>query len=187
MTARIVLHLRSRRVPSSAAALAAVACALWPVGLLVDGPADPRLVALAVAGGVTAGSVGLAGQDPDLDRTAALRWAPRRAVHLLAVGATVAAVLLLVGAVGVQLGTVEVLLRTCAGAAGLVGLGAALWGARQAWLLPLGWFAVVVFAPVRDGFPDWVLAPPGSTAASWTAAVLLTAGTATYAVFGPRR
>ncbi|WP_338315517.1 hypothetical protein [Streptomyces bohaiensis] len=187
VTAGTVLHLRSRRVPAAALLLAVTAGAVWGVGRFGDGAADPRLVALAAAGGVSAASVGLAGQDPALDRTAALRWVPRRAVHVVLVAAAVALALLVAGAPGAQLGPWEVLVRLCAGSAGLVAFAAACWGAQHAWVLPLGWFAVVLFVPVRQGFPDWILAPPGDGAAAWTAIVLLAGGTATYAVLGPRR
>jgi hypothetical protein len=33
----------------------------------------------------------------------------------------------------------------------------------------------------------WMLLPPGAATATWTALVLMAAGTATYAVAGPRR
>ena len=83
----LTLYARSRQVPASFAAVVISAMAVW--ALAPDGnagPGDLRLPTLALAAGVTAASVGLGGQDFALDRTAAIRWAPRRAVHVLLIG-----------------------------------------------------------------------------------------------------
>ncbi|SCE04284.1 MULTISPECIES: hypothetical protein [unclassified Streptomyces] len=75
MTNGLLLYGRSRGVPAAAGVLLVTAALLGVFGPRA-GAADPRLLALAAAAGVTAASAGLAGQDPDLDRTAALSWPP---------------------------------------------------------------------------------------------------------------
>lgn len=181
-----LLYARSRRLPAAAAALLVTATLLGAAVAMGDGATDPRLIALAVTVGVTAAAPGLGGQDADLDRTAAIRWAPRRAAHVLLIAAAVAGTLLAAQAAGQQ-PTAAFLLRGSAGLAGLAALGAVLFGAAHAWLPPVGWLAVTLFAPHRpDGVTGWLLAPPESGAAAWTGAVLLATGTTLYAVFGPR-
>ncbi|GGY00957.1 hypothetical protein [Streptomyces minutiscleroticus] len=185
----LVLHARSRQVPASAAAVLAAALAVW--FLAADGGStDPRLSVLALTGAVAAASVGLGGQDVALDRTAAVRWVPRRAAHVLAIGAVAAGALLTVRAAGADLGTASVLLRNSAGLTGLAAAGAVLCGAAYAWTLPLGWLAPLLFAPPAPEGPmqvlTWMTLPPHTAAATWTALVLGVAGTVAYAVVGPR-
>jgi hypothetical protein len=136
-------------------------------------------------------SVGLGGQDLALDRTAAIRWIPRRAAHVLLAGAAVAGVLLTVQTMGVSMATTAFVVRNSAGLMGLVALGAALSGSQYAWTLPFAWLSFVFFAPPPTSVPMqavmWMLLPPGTTAATWTALVLAVAGTTAYAVAGPRR
>ncbi|MFF4019251.1 hypothetical protein [Streptomyces sp. NPDC001843] len=69
------------------------------------GPGDPRLPVLVLATGATAFSIGLGGQDLALDRTAAIRWVPRRTAHVLLAGAVVAAALLTVQTMGASTAT----------------------------------------------------------------------------------
>ncbi|MDF6021270.1 hypothetical protein [Streptomyces sp. JH34] len=185
----LVLYARSRQVPASAAAVLAAALAMW---ILARGEGtDPRLPVLALTAAVTAASIGLGGQDSALDRTAAVRWRPRRAVHVLLIGAVVASVLLAVRAMGADVGTTAFVVRDSAGLAGLAAVGAVLCGAQHAWTLPVGWLTLALFpATLPEGVHEilaWLLLPPGTAAATWVAVTLAVTGIVAYAVVGPRR
>ncbi|MDR6978379.1 hypothetical protein J2X68_005105 [Streptomyces sp. 3330] len=188
----LTLYARSRRVPASLAVTVIGAAA---VGALVrdagGATGDPRLPVLALATGAMAASTGLSGQDLALDRTAAIRWAPRRVAHVLLCGAAVGTVLLVVQALGRDMAGTAFVVRDSAGLMGLAALGAALSGGRYAWTPPFAWLSVSFFAPPPTSTPtqvaSWLLLPSGSAAAAWTALVLTVGGTAAYAVAGPRR
>lgn len=188
----LTLYARSRQIPAS---LAAVVISAVAVGALArdggGGPGDPRLPVLVLATGAMAVSIGLSGQDLALDRTAAIRWVPRRAAHVLLCGAVVGTVLLTVQAMGEDMATTAFVVRDSAGLMGLVALGAVLSGGQYAWTLPFTWLSFSFFAPPPTSAPtqvaSWMLLPPGTVAGTWTALVLAVAGTATYAVAGPRR
>ncbi|MGW6927058.1 hypothetical protein ACWGA9_38335 [Streptomyces sp. NPDC054950] len=186
------LYARSRQVPASLAAVLISAAAVWPLARDGSGgPGDPRLPVLVLATGVMAASIGLGGQDLALDRTAAIRWVPRRAAHVLLCGAVVGTVLLTVQSTGEDLATTAFVVRDSAGLVGLVALGAALPGGRYAWTLPFAWLSFSFLAPPPTNAPmrvvSWMLLPPGTAEGTWTALVLAVAGTAAYAVAGPRR
>ncbi|MFL4910385.1 hypothetical protein ACJ6WF_46550 [Streptomyces sp. MMS24-I2-30] len=188
----LTLYARSRQIPASLAAVVISAVAVW--ALARDGgggPVDPRLPVLVLATGAMAASVGLGGQDLALDRTAAIRWVPRRAAHVLLGGAVVGAVLLTVQAMGEDRASTAFVVRDSAGLLGLVALGAALWGGRYAWTLPFAWLSFSFIAPpptsAATRVASWMLLPAGTAAGTWTALVLAVAGTAAYAVAGPRR
>ncbi|PJE99650.1 hypothetical protein CUT44_03890 [Streptomyces carminius] len=186
----LMLYARSRQVPASAAAVVLTASTAWALtGGEGEEPVDPRLPALILAAGVAAAAVGLGGQDTALDRTAAIRWAPRRAAHVLAIGGAVAAVLLAVHALGAELAPAAFVVRDSAGLAGLAAIGAAAFGAAYAWTLPVGWLAFTLFAPPPTGVAGqvsgWLLLPPGTAAATWTALALTVTGTLLYAAAGP--
>ncbi|MER7733988.1 hypothetical protein ABTX80_24170 [Streptomyces erythrochromogenes] len=187
----LVLYARSRQVPAALAAAACGALAVW--ALARDGaaaPGDPRPAALVLTVAAAAASTGLGGQDPALDRTAAIRWWTRRSAHVLAAGAAACALLLGLRAVGEDLATTALVVRDAAGLMGLAALGAVACGAAYAWTLPVGWLALASFSPPLTGVPmevvTWMLQPPGTAASTWTAAVLTVAGTAAYASTGPR-
>ncbi|MDX3763237.1 hypothetical protein [Streptomyces sp. AK02-04a] len=188
----LTLYARSRQVPAS---LAAVVISAVAVGALArdggGGPGDPRLPVLVLATGAMAASIGLSGQDLALDRTAAIRWVPRRAAHVLLCGAVVGTVLLTVQAMGEDMATTAFVVRDSTGLMGLVALGAVLAGGQYAWTLPFAWLSFSFLAPPPTSAPmqvaSWMLVPPGTTAGTWTALVLAVAGTAAYAVAGPRR
>ncbi|WP_055632371.1 hypothetical protein, partial [Streptomyces griseoruber] len=182
----LTLYARSRQVPAALAALLIGALAVW--ALARDGgtgPADPRLPVLVLAVGAMAASTGFGGQDLALDRTAAIRWAPRRAAHVLLAGAVAAAVPLTVQALGADLAPAAFVVRDGAGLMGLGALGAALWGGPYAWTLPFAWLSYAFFAPPPTGVPTrvagWLLLPAGTPAATWTALALTVTGTAAYA------
>ncbi|GHJ03075.1 hypothetical protein TPA0906_49400 [Streptomyces olivaceus] len=186
----LTLYARSRGVP---AALAAVVVGSVAVGALAggEGPGDPRLPVLVLAAGAMAASTGFGGQDHALDRTAAIRWAPRRAAHVLLAGAVVAGVLLAVQSAGGSLASTAFVVRDGAGLIGLAALGAALSGARYAWTLPFAWLSFSFLAPPPTSAPmrvaTWMLLPAGTPAATWTALALTAAGTTAYALTGTRR
>ncbi|CAL9649382.1 hypothetical protein [Streptomyces sp. enrichment culture] len=188
----LMLYARSRQMPACLAVVVISAVAGWAASRVGDGtPDDPRLAALTLTAGATAVSVGLGGQDTALERTAAIRWAPRRAAHVLLAGAVVAAVPLAVQTMGDDLGTTAFLVRDSAGLMGLAALGAALCGAQFAWVLPVAWVTFSLMAPPPESLPmraaAWLVLPPGAAAGAWTAAALTAAGTAAYALAGPRR
>ncbi|MFE6868180.1 hypothetical protein ACFVFS_16645 [Kitasatospora sp. NPDC057692] len=176
----LTLYARSRRLPSSLAVLAVLA-ALARLG--DGGLGGPRAAALLLAAGAMALSAGLGGQDLDLDRAAALRWPPRRAAHVLLCAVLAAAVL--------PPGPLALTVRDSAGLTGLAALGAVCWGHRYAWLPPFGWLGLAFVLPPGPGpvaqILGWPLLPPGAAPAAWTALALAAAGTAAYALAGPRR
>lgn len=186
-----MLYAYSRQVPASLATVLISAAAVWV--LTRDGSAAPggaQLPAVVLTAGAMALSTGLGGQDLDLDRSAAIRWAPRRAAHVLLGGAIVGAVLLTVQAVGRDLATTAFVARDCAGLAGLAALGAVVAGGRYAWAFPFTWLAFAVLVPplatsVPMKVATWMLLPTGTPAATWTALCLAVAGTALYALAGP--
>lgn len=188
-----MLYARSRHVPMSIVAAAVVVAAMTATarGLFGDG-FDPRPAALALASAVAVLSSGLAGQDPALDRTAAVAWAPRRAAHLLLGGVLAAAMWLVPYVVAGDSVPVAFVVRDTAGLVGLAGLGAAAFGGRYAWGPPLVAAMLSIFAsPAAETLAErvvaWPVSPPDTAAAAWTAALLLVAGTAAYALAGPRR
>ncbi|WP_405586123.1 hypothetical protein [Streptomyces sp. NBC_01092] len=188
----LTLYARSRQVPASLAVVVISAVAVWALaGDGGDGPADPRLPVLVLAMGAMAASIGLGGQDVALDRTAAIRWVPRRAAHVLLAAAVVGAMLLAVQAMGADMGTTAFVVRDSAGLMGLAALGAALSGGQYAWTLPFAWLSFSFFAPPATStatqVASWMLLPPGTPAATWTALALTIAGTTAYAFTGPRR
>jgi hypothetical protein len=188
----LTLYARSRQVPASLAAVVISAVALWALGRDGgEGPGDPRPAVLVLATAAMAVSIGLSGQDLALDRTAAIRWVPRRAAHVLLGGAVVGTVLLAVQAMGEDMATTAFVVRDSAGLMGLVALGAALSGGHYAWTLPFAWLSFSFFAPPATSVPmqvaTWMLLPPGTAAGTWTALVLAIVGTTAYAFAGPRR
>ncbi|MFE2847797.1 hypothetical protein ACFXKS_30475 [Streptomyces scopuliridis] len=188
----LTLYARSRQVPASLAAVVISAVVVWALARDGgEGPGDPRLPALVLATGAMAASIGLSGQDLTLDRTAAIRWVPRRAAHVLLAGAVVGTVLLTVQTMGEDMATTAFVVRDSAGLMGLVALGAAFSGGQYAWTLPFAWLSFSFFAPPPTSTPmqvaTWMLLPPGTAAGTWTALVLMVAGIAAYAVAGPRR
>ncbi|MFE1959929.1 hypothetical protein [Streptomyces sp. NPDC059479] len=191
-----VLYGRSRQVPASVAAVVVCAVAVW--SLPRSGTAgDPRMMALLLTAVVAVGAIGLSGQDLALDRTAAIRWAPRRAAHVLLIAALAVGVLLALSALSVFSapggGPVPVAyaVRNGAGPAGVAAIGATVWGGRYAWALPVGWCLAAFFVPASGGpaaqVATWMLQPSGTTAATWTSAVLAVGGGLVYALAGPRR
>ncbi|MEU7473546.1 hypothetical protein AB0A94_34400 [Streptomyces sp. NPDC044984] len=188
----LMLYTRSRQVPASLAAVVISAVAVWALARDSSGePWDPRPPVLVLAAAAMAVSTGLSGQDLALDRTAAIRWAPRRAAHVLLSSGIVTTVLLTVQAVGEDMATTAFVVRDSAGLMGLAALGATLSGGQFGWTLPFAWLAFSFLAPPATSVPmqvaTWMLLPPGTAAGTWTALVLTVAGITAYALAGPRR
>ncbi|MEU4419073.1 hypothetical protein AB0F81_00455 [Actinoplanes sp. NPDC024001] len=159
------------------------------VAWLGAGPAESRhavtAAALALALGIAVLGHGLGGPDSTLDTTAAIRWAPRRALHLAAILVVAAAVVTAATTV-----PVAVILRDAAGFTGLAALSATLFGRRLAWTLP------VVTGCVSAGIPavpepfvlhllTWAGQPADSRVAFTTVVVFAVAGVAGYVTRGP--
>ncbi|MFJ9518765.1 hypothetical protein ACIRPK_10920 [Kitasatospora sp. NPDC101801] len=188
----LTLYARSRQLPLSAALVlfgALLARVLADGG--DDGTGDVPLAILLLTANVTAATIGLAGQDAALDRTAAIRWVLRRAVHVLLIGAFAAAVLLAVQAAGPELAATTLVVRDAAGLVGLAALGATAFGAVYAWIPPTCWLAFTYLVPTLPGVAgevgNWMLLSPATTVSAGTPWALLAAGTLLYALVGPRR
>ncbi|MFF3737429.1 hypothetical protein [Streptomyces sp. NPDC002566] len=187
----LTLYARSRHVPAS---LTAVLLSTVFVRAITQGTeggsGDARMLPLVLGAGVTAVSVGLSGQDPALDRTAAIRWMPRRAAHVLLAGTFVGTALTVALAVSRDAVPAELIVRDCAGLTGLTALGAVVLGGRYAWSMPFAWLSFAFFAPPATGVPmqvvTWMLLPPDTAAGTWTALVLLLLGTTAYALTGAK-
>lgn len=189
---RLTLYARSRQVPASLAVVVVSALVVWALARFGGGgPSDPLSAALILVAGAMAVSVGLGGQDLALDRTASIRWMPRRAAHVLLGGVLIGAVLLAVQTMSGQQTSPAFAVRNSAGLMGLVAIGAAWCGRPYAWTVPFASLSFSLFVPpTTDGVTQvltWMMLPPGTAAGTWTALVLAAAGTAVYVVGGPRR
>jgi hypothetical protein len=187
----LLLYLRARQVPATLAMAAASAAIARGLDLATGGRAGAALALLAVVAGVAASASGLAGADPDLERTAALRWPPRRVAHVVVAAAVIAA-LVVVAALPWE---TRQLARDVSGLTGLAALAAVTIGAPRAWIAPLTW-ALLALAdipsllsppPVLHEALRWMLQPAGSGPAAATAIALAAAGTLAYAILGARR
>ncbi|KFU82749.1 hypothetical protein SAMN04489729_6136 [Amycolatopsis lurida] len=185
------LYARSRAMPASFAALVVSMAVIW--FLARDRWSEiPVSLALLVAIAVTA--VGLGGQDIDLDRTAAIRWAPRRVVHLLLIGGLGIGAVLLPRLWEAERVPVEIIVRNASGLLGLAGIAAVLFGGAFGWTLPLAGFAVAFVVSATTSSTEsaqlvitWPFQPAGVAEATWTAVVLAVTGLGTYSVYGARR
>ena len=155
------LYLRSRRMPLAAAVSIGAVFLVWAAwSLFSNAPEVNSGLAMFTALLALAPLIPtLAGDDDSLESGAALPWPPRRALHLLAIGAFAAVPLLASRATGASFGPSAEMLRNVAGLTGVIGLGAALLGARMAWQLPLCW-AVKVNEPSAWSFGCHCWLPP---------------------------
>ena len=103
---------------------------------------------LTLTAGIAVAAIGLSGQDPDLDRTAALPWPVRRFAHLALIGLAAGGAVLAVQELGTPTVDLSIILRDAAGLLGLAGLAATVAGGQFGWTLPLLWAAIT---PVRPG------------------------------------
>lgn len=189
----LTLYLRSRQVPMALAAAVAGMTAMWALWAVAGETreVDTSLVVLTGLLLVAALTATLGGPDDALDGTAALRWLPRRVVHLLVAFLVVVALLLVTHATGARFGPAGMVVRNAAGLLGLTALGAVTIGTARAWILPLGWtLPAIMFPhgePVLGRILTWQAQPPDSTAAAVTAGLLAGAGLIAYGTAGPLR
>ncbi|MFI6761043.1 hypothetical protein ACIBF5_18095 [Micromonospora sp. NPDC050417] len=191
------LHLRARGGPVFATGLGLVTLLTWGAGTWIagrpyfDGPASRvPVVMLAPLLAAVLLSPTLAGADEELERGTARPWRRWRLGHLLLAVAGIGAALTSTGLRAPEVFGAHALLRNTLGCVGLVALGAALLGARLAWLPAFGYVCAVYAAGPRSGdaarFWAWPL-QPSSVSASWlTAGTLFAVGTFWYASRGAR-
>jgi hypothetical protein len=186
----LALYARSRGLPAATGAAVAGTAVFWALGQLVADPAMRlNFAVLATVLATAAIAPGLSGADPALERTAAIAWPPRRATHLVAGTVVVAAALAVSTMVGKPLAAAEVIVRGAVGFGGLIGLSAVVLGTGRAWLVPVGWTAVVLVGGWSGGewytkLLTWMMQPAGTAPATLTALALATAGTIAYALLG---
>ena len=182
------LYLRSRRVTIAApVSLAAIAAVMVFWSAWSDSPrVHPSLATLTLLFALAPLIPTLAGHDDELERTAAMPWPPRRVLHLVAIGALVAAGLLSARLADIHFGTAGQLARNSIGLAGLIGLGVASLGTLHAAVVPIlwtGWQAVAggPGGPAWQQSLLWLTQPADSVPAAITAGALVLAGTTAYA------
>ncbi|GIF02373.1 hypothetical protein [Paractinoplanes rishiriensis] len=187
------LYARSRRAPMALGVTAGCAAVMWSLWSVSsdDRDAAVQTVVLTVLLLVAALTVTLGGPDDELEATAALRWLPRRAGHVLVAYLMMVLILALTRATGARFGPLWLVLRDAGGLLGLTALAAATIGTARSWFVPLGWtVAAVLFpqsGPVAGRILTWQMQPPESAAAAVTAALLGVGGLIVYAVTGPAR
>ncbi|MGW4498255.1 hypothetical protein ACWENR_06505 [Micromonospora sp. NPDC004336] len=187
------LYLRSRRAPVAIGTAAGILVLMWVLWeTSSDSPeAGSQMVVLSVLLMVAALTMTLSGPDDELDRTGALAWPARRALHLLTALVLIGGLLLITRFTGARFGPMSLVLRDTAGLLGLTALGAAVIGTAKAWFLPLGWTLAAVLFPRGDNLLGrvltWQTQEPPSRAAAVTAATLAVTGLIAYAVTGPAR
>lgn len=186
----LTLYARSRQVPASLAVLVISAVTVWALARDGgEGQVDPRIPVLVLATGVMAASVGLSGQDLALDRTASIRWVPRRAAHVLLGRRGRRGGAADCGDSGPTPGHHRVRRPGQRGPDGTGRSGRGARGGQYAWTLPFAWLSFACFAPSATSAPlrvaTWMVLPPGSTTGACTALVLAVTGTMSYAVAGP--
>ncbi|MGC4892931.1 hypothetical protein [Micromonospora sp. DT31] len=194
MTRWLPLYVRSRRIPAAlAGSVGCIAVMTLAWSAFTDRPEVPTgLAVLTIAMAVAPLGPTLAGTDPALEKTAAWQWPPRRAGHLLGYGAVVVGLLAAAGVLGADFGPLPVLAHNTAGLVGLVGLGAALAGARAAWQVPTAWAALGAFLAAPGGpawrqVALWMAQEPGNRIAAVTATTFLLGGVVAYALrVGPQ-
>jgi hypothetical protein len=184
----VVLYVRSRDVPAAVAVLPVVVLLAWSA---MHSPWTPLSASLTSLAAVLVITVGLAGQDPELDRSTALPWPAWRFWHLVLAGVLATIPVLLVQELGPESFGFEFVVRDTAGMVGLAGLAATVIGARFAPAAPVTWWAVSAMMPPSQSVPArmiaWPGSPPDDAVAMWTAGVLFLSGVTAYVVRGGRR
>ncbi|MFD4637820.1 hypothetical protein ACFWN2_10930 [Lentzea sp. NPDC058436] len=182
------LYARSRGVPAAVVFLPVVVLIAWSA---LNTPWTPLSASLTSLAAVLVATVGLTGQDPELDRSTAFPWPLWRFGHLLVAAVLAAASVLLVQELGQQPFPAAFVVRDTAGMIGLAGLAAAVAGARFAPVAPVLWWAVAAIMPpassVTGRIVTWPLGSPDDALTSWTAGVLFVSGIAAYSARGGRR
>lgn len=182
------LYARSRGIPAALVVLPAVVFIAWTA---LHSPWTPLSATLTTLAAVLVVTVGLAGQDPELDVSTAVPWPVWRCGHLLLAGVPAAFAVLLVQELGPEQFDAAFVVRNAAGMIGLAGLAATAAGARFAPAAPVLWWAVSAVLPPARSVPEriitWPFCPSGDSVAMWTAAVLFVSGVAAYSARGGRR
>ena len=187
------LYLRSRRAPAATGTAAGITVLMWILwAMSSDTPqAGPQMVVLSILLLVAALTMTLSGPDDELDKTGAVFWPARRALHLLTALLLIVALLLITQFTGARFGPMSLVLRDAAGLLGLTALSAAVIGTAKAWIVPLGWTLAAILFPQGDNLLGrvltWPAQEPSSRAAVATAGVLALAGLIAYTVTGPAR
>jgi hypothetical protein len=186
-------HIRARGIPAALLTAAAAIWGLWALWTAISRPSTvPAPMAMAATGlaAIAAGTT-LTGPDTDLDSTAALPWPPYRALHLTFAGLVILGLLLSVAGTAHEYGHATGLVRNCAGALGLVSLGAATLGGARSWFYLVPWITIPPMLPtttdsIISQVLRWPLQPTASTAATATAVILLALGATSYILRGSR-
>ncbi|WP_030858045.1 hypothetical protein [Streptomyces sp. NRRL S-37] len=195
MTHGFLLYARARTVPRTVLVLVATAALAVLGARNLNAYLDPSrqvpVVALAPLFAAAVIGTGLHSASDELDRTAVRPWWRRRLAHLLAL--TGCAALLLAATVYGHPSPFgpAAMIRNTLGCAGLAAGAAALLGARLSWLPVFGYVSAVYVGSANARGPlvpvwAWPVQPAGQHLAWVTAAVLLVAGAALYAVRGAR-
>jgi hypothetical protein len=174
----------------TAAAITVLMWVLWEMNS--DSPeAGLQMVVLSILLLVAALTMTLSGPDDELDKTGAVSWPARRALHLLTALVLIGGLLLITQFTGARFGPMSLVLRDTAGLLGLTALSSAVIGTAKAWFVPLGWtLAAVLFIQgdhLLGRVLTWQTQEPSSRAAAVTAGVLALAGLMAYALTGPAR
>ncbi|WP_439657251.1 hypothetical protein ACSHWB_33315 [Lentzea sp. HUAS TT2] len=184
----LALYARSRGLHAALAVLPVVVLIAWSA---LHKPWTPLSVSLTALAAVLVVSVGLTGQDPELDRSTAVPWQWWRLGQLLLAAVAAAAAVLLVQKLGHEPFPAEFVVRDAAGMVGLAGLAATVAGARFAPAAPVLWWAVAAIMPPGTSATarvvTWPLGSPDDAVTTWTAGVLFVAGVAAYSARGGRR
>jgi hypothetical protein len=186
------LHLRARRVPSTAAALVVATAVMWSLRLVYDNPAyHTALAILATALGVALVAPGLSGADDDLERAGAVRWPLWRAAHLAVATVVVTGAVIATGLTGEPMAHSGLVLRHVVGMMGLLALGAVVLGTNWAWLPVLACATVAMFTggitgPWYKELASWAAQPLDAAPAAVTAVVVAVGGSAAYSMLGVR-
>jgi hypothetical protein len=185
----LTLYARSRGVPAALVVLPVVVLAAWSA---LRSPWTPLSVTLTSLAAVLVITVGLAGQDPELDSSTAVPWPVWRFGHLVLAAVLAALPVLLVQELGQDRFDAAFIVRNAAGLVGLAGLAATAAGARFAAAAPVVWWAVSAIMPAgQQSVPGRIVAWPFGASddpvATWTAVVLVVSGIAAYSARGGRR
>ncbi|WP_330276511.1 hypothetical protein OG205_13200 [Lentzea sp. NBC_00516] len=184
----LALYAQSRAVPAALVLLPVVVLIAWSA---LHSPWTPLSASLTSLAAVLVATAGLAGQDPELDRSTAIPWPLWRFGHLLLATAVATASVFLVQQLGSERFDAAFIVRDTAGMVGLAGLAATVAGARLAATAPVLWWAVAAIMPPSGSLTGrivtWPLGSADDAATTWTAAVLFVAGTVAYSAGGGRR
>jgi hypothetical protein len=144
------------------------------------------VAALAPLIGAVVLSNGLGGADEELERTAALRWRPIRAVHVAVAVIAVGAGLALTGLQEPSTYGAYELARNSAACIGLVTLGTAVLGVRLGWIPVVGYVLLMLAVAPEAAWLTWPNQMWTSEPANWAAAVVAIVGGLGYIWFGAR-